>query len=196
MAVCTWGQMLDVQTSPNVPALPGVPMNSPGVADFTHGPRTADGSAPLGGGDSFGSSFVARQPAGIVSTERLARPVSRKADKLLVKAQGYVDSGEHAKAIATLQLALKEPSAVPYAHSMLGTEYLKLQRVADAITELEQAVQLLPHNAPCRSNLGYALYLAGEQERGEQEVRRALILDSGNAKTRYVLDLIERGRGQ
>jgi Flp pilus assembly protein TadD len=135
-------------------------------------------------------------PAGTVSASELAHPLSRKASKLLLKAQNYLDSGDCTRAIDTLQLALKEPSAVPYAHSILGTEYLKAGRVADAIAELEQAVQLLPQQAANRSNLGYALYLAGERERAEREVRKALAMDSGNSKTRFVLNLIERGRGQ
>jgi Flp pilus assembly protein TadD len=113
-----------------------------------------------------------------------------------LKAKDYSRSGEHDKAIGELRLALQDPSAAPYAHSILGAEYLKTGRIAEAVTELEVAVQLLPHNAPSLSNFGFALYLAGERERGEQEVRKALVLDSSNSKTRRVLDVIERGRGQ
>jgi tetratricopeptide (TPR) repeat protein len=131
-----------------------------------------------------------------ISADELARPISRKGFKLLLKADGYIEARDHDKAIDTLQQALKERSAAPYAHGLLGTEYLKIGRIADAVTELEQAVQLMPHHAPSRSNLGYALYLSGNQERAEQEVRKALTLDSSNPKTRYVLSVIRRGPAQ
>ena len=185
MAVCGWAQF---------PVLPSSPRMLP--TDASEGPLAASGEAfspdpleqRLDGPNMF--------PAGIISTEELARPVSRKGVKLLEKAQDHSRSGEHDKAIEELRLALQEPSAVPYAHSILGAEYLRTGRVAEAVIELEVAVQLLPHNAPNRSNFGFALYLAGERERGEQEVRKALVLDSGNSKTRHVLNVIERGRGQ
>jgi Flp pilus assembly protein TadD len=102
--------------------------------------------------------------------------------------------GRHDKAIQQLQLALKERSAVPYAHSMLGAEYLKIDQLQPAIAELEQAVTLLPRNVPDHSNLGYALYLSGDLDRAETETRQALELDRDNAKTQRVLNQILRAR--
>jgi Flp pilus assembly protein TadD len=129
-------------------------------------------------------------PAGTVSIEQLQHPVSSKGAKLLGKARNFSAMGQHDKAIAQLQIALKERSAAPYAHSMLGAEYLKMNRVPEAISELEQALTMLPRNVPDRSNLGYALFLSGDLNRAETEARRALELDRGNPKTRHVLDQI------
>ena len=181
MAACSGGQV------PGIPSIFGVSR-----ADEAEGPFAASGEA-----FNLTSPETPRTlPAGTITAEELAHPVSRKGVKLLRKAKDYWQAGKHDKAIDELQLALKEPSAVPYAHSILGTEYLRIGRIAEAVTELEVAVQLLPHNAPNRSNFGYALYLAGERERAVQEVRKALVLDSSNSKTRHVLNVIEGGRGQ
>lgn len=132
--------------------------------------------------------------AGTVSVEQLRHPLSRKGLKLLDQARKSSAVGRHDQAIVQLQIALKERSAVPYAHSMLGVEYLKTGQVPEAIAELEQAVTLLPRNVPDHSNLGYALFLSGDLGRAESEARQALELDRNNAKTQHVLTQIERAR--
>jgi len=134
-------------------------------------------------------------PAGTVSVEQLQHPLSRKGASLIRKAQNYAAMGDHGKAIAELQLALKERSAIPYAHSLLGSEYLRINQFPAAIEALEQAVKLLPRNAANHSNLGYALFLVGYAERAEQEVRRALELDRNNQTTRHVLSIITHATG-
>jgi Flp pilus assembly protein TadD len=133
-------------------------------------------------------------PATTVSVEQLQHPISRKGAKMLVQARNFAAMGRHDKAIEQLQLAMKERSAVPYVHSMLGIEYLRTNRVPDALTELEQAVEMLPHNVPDHSNLGYALFLSGDLDRAETEARQALDLDRNNAKTQFVLSAILRAR--
>jgi tetratricopeptide (TPR) repeat protein len=138
----------------------------------------------------------ASEPAGTISVEQLQHPVSRKGDGLLRRALSFSAKGEHGKAIAQLQMALKERSAMPYAHSLLGSEYLKINQVPAAIDSLEQAVKLLPRNAVDHSNLGYAFFLLGDIERAEREVRQALDLDRNNAKTRFVLGLITHAGGR
>lgn len=133
-------------------------------------------------------------PAGAVSVEQLQHPLSPKAAKLLDKAHNFSVMGRHDLAIAQLQAALKERSAVPYAHSMLGAEYLRTNQVPEAIAELEQALTLLPRDVPDRSNLGYALFLSGDLDRAESEARQALELDANNPKTRSVLYQILEAR--
>ncbi len=146
-------------------------------------------------GSPHGIEPQASEPAGTISVEQLQHPVSRKGDGLLRRAQNFSAKGEHAKAIAQLQLALKESSAMPYARSLLGSEYLKINQVPAAIDSLEQAIKLLPRNAVDHSNLGYALFLLGDIERAEREVREALDLDRNNVKTRFVLGLITHAAG-
>ncbi len=106
----------------------------------------------------------------------LQHPLSRKGRSFLEKAQKELRAGKTDEGVAILKNALKEPSAVPYVHSMLGAIYLRLGRVPEAIAELEQAVQLLPM-AVNYSNLGYAYCVQGDAIKGEQELHRALELD-------------------
>jgi len=135
------------------------------------------------------------EPAGTVSAatisvDQLQHPLSRKGAGLLRQAQNFSAMGDHARAIEELQLALKERSAIPYAHSLLGTEYLRTNQVPAAIEALEQAVKMLPRTAVNYANLGYALFLMGSVERAEVELRRALDLDRNNEKTRRVLSIV------
>jgi tetratricopeptide (TPR) repeat protein len=135
------------------------------------------------------------EPAGTVSVEQLLHPISRKGEKLLKQAQNLAALGDHGKAIEELKLALKERSAIPYAHSLLGSEYLRVNQIPAAIEALQHAIELLPRTAINHANLGYALFLMGSDERAEAEVRRALELDRNNAKTRQVLSLITHAAG-
>jgi Flp pilus assembly protein TadD len=153
----------------------------------------AEETVVLGSLASFISVVVPRAsraeaPAATISVERLRHPLTSKAARLLRKAQILAAAGDHPKAIETLQHALSEASAIPYVHSMLGVEYLKTGRVAQAEEELEQAVRLLPEDSVNHSNLGYALYLAGDAGRSEQEVRRALEIDRSNSPAQKMLN--------
>jgi tetratricopeptide (TPR) repeat protein len=133
-------------------------------------------------------------PAATVSADQLRRPLSTKAAKTLRQAQSFVSGGDHRRAIEELNRALKEPSAIPYAHAMLGVEYLKTAQAALAIEQLEPASQMLPHDASIHSNFAYALFLTGDLDRAEREVRRALELDSGNKGAQLVLSYIVRAQ--
>jgi tetratricopeptide (TPR) repeat protein len=129
-------------------------------------------------------------PAATVPADQLRRPLSAKAAKLLRQAQSYASAGIHSRAIQELTRALKEPSAIPYAHAMLGVEYLKTTQIGPAIEQLELASQMLPHDASIHSNFAYALCLTGDLDRAEREVRRALELDSTNKSAQLVLGYI------
>jgi tetratricopeptide (TPR) repeat protein len=131
---------------------------------------------------------------GSISVDRLRHPLSGKAAKLIRKALDLARSGDHLRAIGQLNEALREPTAAPYAHSILGMEYLKTRQVGAAKEELEQAVQLLPHDSVDHSNLGYALLLSGDRDRAEREVRLALELDHGNPATQHLLNYILEAR--
>ena len=135
-------------------------------------------------------------PAAAISAERLQHPLSSKGAKLIGRAQEYAHAGEHLKAIEELHRALKDRSAIPYAHSILGVEYLKTGQLDEAIGELEQAVQLLPRDAANHSNLAYALLLGQDYDRAEREVRRALELDRSNAPAQRLLGYILKARGE
>lgn len=132
--------------------------------------------------------------ASTVSADQLQHPLSPKGAKMIRRAQDYAAAGDHSKAIEELKRASAESSAAPYAHSILGTEYLKTGQVSLAQDELERALQALPHDAALHSNLGYALFLRGDIDRGEQEVRKALDLDRNNSPAQRLLGYILKAR--
>lgn len=184
LAASLWGQKPSVPTPMSFSGMPPLAEDSPEVNAtnliFYDNPRGIQPREP--------------SPAATVSVEQLQHPVSSKGVRLLNQARNFADMGRHDKAIAQLQIALKERSAVPYAHSMLGVEYLKTGQVPAAIAELQQAVTLLPRNAAVRSDLGYGLFLSGDLDRAEKEARQALELDHSNRKTQLVLNQILHAR--
>src|SRR5436190_8971688 len=130
-------------------------------------------------------------PAGTVSVDQLRHPLSRKGQQLIEPGQRHAKADEHAKAILEFRRALEESSAAPYAHGLLGIEYLKLNDAPSAIVELRQAVQLLPGIAANHTNLGYALCLTGQRKWAERELREAIRLDRTSFQARYLLGLLQ-----
>lgn len=181
-----WGQIPKPASLGALPSAEDSPQTFANNEIFYNNPRGLAPQAP----ETSGAA-----PAGTVSVEQLQHPLSRKGASLIRRAQNFAATGDHDKAIAELRLALKERSAIPYAHSLLGSEYLKINQVPEAIEALEQAVKLMPRSAVNHSNLGYALFLLGDIERAAREVRQALELDRNNEKTRHVLSLIVHAGG-
>jgi len=127
-------------------------------------------------------SPVHQAPARTIPAELLRYPLSAKALHMLQKALQISESGDHPSAVKQLQRTLaKCPDSAAYAHSLIGVEYLKTDRIPEAIDALEQAVKLLPHDASNHANLGLSLVLARQYDRAQPELRRALELDPHNA---------------
>jgi tetratricopeptide (TPR) repeat protein len=125
----------------------------------------------------------------VVSVDLLRHPITEKVRRLLQKALKAMNTGNHEAAIGQLQDTLvKYPESAAYAQSLLGIEYLKTDRFQAAVDSLEQAVVLLPHDAVNRYNLGLSLACAGDYERSEQEVRRALEIDPTNTTMKAFLE--------
>src|ERR1051325_514919 len=91
-----------------------------------------------------------------VSADELRHPPSRKGRQLLANALKFSKANDHQKSIALLTEALQDPDAAIYAHALLGTEYLRTDRLPEAISELQEAKRALPGSAGTRSNLGFA----------------------------------------
>ncbi len=130
--------------------------------------------------------------APIVSAELLRQPLPSKARQMLLKGQRASDSGDHVKALQLFTAALaKYPDSAAWTQSLLGVEYLKVDRFDAAVTSFDQAVLLLPRDAINRSNLGLSLILAGQYGRAGRELRHALELDPANAQAKQLLDALE-----
>lgn len=145
------------------------------TANVPFSPQTQPGVPPAGGDT--------------VSVQQLRHPLSRKARGLLNKAEALLTHGQRDKGKQQLAEAIKEPSAAPYAHAMLGTEYLRDGQAHAAIPELETAARSLPI-ASVHSNLGFALCMTGDIQRGQEEFQRALSLDGNSAKARFLLGIV------
>jgi|SRR5579871_1219583 len=132
-------------------------------------------------------------PAPMVSAELLRQPLPSKARQMLLKGQSAANSGNHAKALQIFETALaKFPDSAAWTQSLLGVEYLKVDRFKDAVASFDQAVQLIPRDAINRSNLGLSLILTGEYGRARAELTRALELDPVNAQAKQLLDALEK----
>jgi tetratricopeptide (TPR) repeat protein len=129
-------------------------------------------------------------PAGTVSVDELRHPLSAKGGRLLEKGQASAKAGDHIKAIDELKQALDEPSAVPYARSLLGTEYLRSGDPAAAIVELKEAIRLMPRTAANHTNLGLAFCMTGKRDAAERELRESIKLDGTAPQPRFLLGLL------
>jgi tetratricopeptide (TPR) repeat protein len=129
-----------------------------------------------------------------VSSDMLRHPLTEKARRRLLKALRLSGLGKHPAAIQELRETLvKEPSSAPYAHNLLGVEYVENGQFDEARNSFEEAVRLMPHESVNHSNLGFALAVAGDWNSAEQEARTAIQLDPANTKAETLLGLA-RGR--
>jgi tetratricopeptide (TPR) repeat protein len=132
---------------------------------------------------------------GKISADLLRHPLTEKSRQALHAALVTMDNGNHEDAVRQLRQAIeKYPDTVPYAVSLLGIEYIRLQQFGEAADSLQQAVALLPHDALNHYHLGLSLACAGDYERGEQEVRRAIQLDPRNTTMHALLETLESTR--
>lgn len=180
---------------------PGVPKQND--SPFPGGPALAANSVAMRGTresslqsslpDSNGASLfpdLRDDPGrGTISVVELQHPLSSKGRRLILKAQDDLRKGQIGQCFKDLDKAMKVRSAVPYAHGVRGAAYLLAGRTADAIPELQQAVQVLPLPANY-SNLGYAYLLNGDADRGERALRQALQLHNAPPQARYLMGLI------
>ena len=142
--------------------------------------------------DEEGPVVVAAKPsvsAG-VSVDQLRHPLTDKARRLLQKALALLAAHDFAHAREELRKAVKDRSAAPYAHSLLGQEYIRGGQFKDAVPELQQALESFPSNVPDRANLGYALFMIRQNDSADKELRRALELQPANPRTHLVLGMI------
>ena len=97
---------------------------------------------------------------------------------MLLKAERDIDSGQHNKAVDLLEKVMsKFPASAAYTQSLLGVEYLRIDRYSDAAKSLQQAVDLLPHDAVNHYNLGVSFIFTHQEALAKHELHRALELD-------------------
>jgi Flp pilus assembly protein TadD len=131
-----------------------------------------------------GASIQPGNPA-VVSVDLLRQHLNPKVRQGLLVAMEKSDSGDHEAAIRQLRETLKKyPDSAPFVDSLLGVEFVKVSRFGDAVSFLEQAAALLPHDAMTHYNFGLALICAGNRTRARQEIQRAVELDPADTAMR------------
>jgi len=136
-----------------------------------------------------------RASLGTVSVDELRHPLSRSAQHQLERIQRDLKKGDRIAAIQKLTELQDDESAKTVVVGMLGAEYLAIGRVDEAITFLETAVHIQPSVAGNHSNLGYALCVIGQCDKGEAEVRAALLYDENCRQAHYLMGVILLTRG-
>lgn len=141
-----------------------------------------------------------RGPVGVgtISVRELERPLEGKGLRLLQKARELLARGERERGLEQLRVAMGDQIAEPYALAMLGNEHLRAGDYDSAIRELQTSLQLLPGQAGTHSNLALALGVRQRNEEAHIEARKALQLDPGRAKARFVIGqiLLQMGRAK
>jgi tetratricopeptide (TPR) repeat protein len=126
-----------------------------------------------------------------VSADVLRHPLSSKARRLFEKAMHFAELGNHLAAIDGLRDALvKCPSDAPYAHNLLGLEYIEAHEYTEAKESFAEAARLMPRESSNHSNLGLSLAIMGEWDTAEKEERTALRLDKSNSKAQLILEAL------
>ena len=126
-----------------------------------------------------------------VSADALRHPLSSKARRLFDKAMHFAELGNHHAAIDGLRDALvKCPSDAPYAHTLLGLEYMEVQQYGDAKESFAEAARLMPRESSSHSNLGLSLAIVGDWDTAEKEERKALQLDKSNSRAQLILEAL------
>jgi len=131
---------------------------------------------------------INRPPAGGVSMKQLLHPPQPKAIGHARAAQKFSDAGEYAKAAGELEAALRISPGYAEARTNLGAQYLRLGRYAEALEQLQRAVEIQP-SLPALTNLGYAQLMLNRPAESAATARAALRLDADNAAAHYLLGM-------
>jgi tetratricopeptide (TPR) repeat protein len=90
-------------------------------------------------------------------------------------------------ATESAELDVRLDPQVAATHNVLATRYLQAGRVADALTQLEEALRLDPRDAEAHSNLGTVLQARGRLAEGMQHLRTAVQLKPKGDSVRFNL---------
>jgi tetratricopeptide (TPR) repeat protein len=89
--------------------------------------------------------------------------------------------------VASAEMDVRLDPKVAAAHNVLATRYLQVGRVADAKTQLEEALRLDSRDAEAHSNMGLVLQAQGLLSEGLQHLRTAVQLKPKDDRVRFNL---------
>jgi tetratricopeptide (TPR) repeat protein len=101
-------------------------------------------------------------------------------DGSVALAAAYLDHEREKELRLNERMVVRFPTSASW-HNALGASYLQAGRVAEAMTRLQQALQLAPDLAEAHNNLGQAFRRSGQPREAITALRRAVQLAPANA---------------
>jgi Flp pilus assembly protein TadD len=122
-----------------------------------------------------------------ISVTQLQHKVPKAATKDFERAIKFSRAGEHEKAAAQLEAALRRDPEFASAENQIGAEYSYLGRWDEAENAFRRCTNIEPGSWMGHYNLALTLYSRGDLPGAEQSTRRALALSSENPRIRMLL---------
>lgn len=126
--------------------------------------------------------------AAVINAELAGVPAPAR--DLYSKAVESARSGDSAKAIEQLKVAIASYPDFGLAQNELGVQYLKIGRPGQAIEPLKAAVKLAPNSFTPRLNYGIALLQVRQFAESESQLREALKKNGNSAIAHMYLGLV------
>lgn len=133
------------------------------------------------------------QPASEVLQEFQAEV--KQAPTLLLVGQLWIEIGDYARAVASLEQALAIEPGISRAHYFMGQANLRSEKWAEAKREFQAELDAHPSDVDARYNLGFVDLQLGETAEAERLFREVLVAEPNHPNSRYELGkmLLERG---
>lgn len=124
---------------------------------------------------------------GTVSIRQLAHKVPPEARKEFDKGVTASKKGDHESALDHFQKAVSIDPELADGYNNLGSAHAALGQLEQAAEQFQKAIDLVPDHSLAVANLSVTLCKMHQYPEAERVARRALSLDSGLLKIRYVL---------
>ena len=129
-----------------------------------------------------------QKPAGeTISVKQLQHKVPKEAAKEIQRANKLSKTGEHGKAAAELEAAVRRDPELSSAENQLGIEYSYLGRSEEAEMAFRRSVAMEPASWMGHYNLALILYSRGDLRGAEQSTRHALAISNENPQIHLLL---------
>lgn len=143
--------------------------------------------AYYGMGDAY--TDLGRESEAITAFERAVKARPGFAEALFALGGLYFKTGRLSEALDAARRAARLMPDSAEAHSNLGLIYVALESYGDAADALTQSVRLKP-DGHVYLHLGLALYKLGKLEKAAAALKRATLLEPGDAQARYDLGVV------
>ena len=136
---------------------------------------------------------VAADPA--VSLARLRNAPPPAAIREVERAQALFAKNKQAEGILRLERAVEIHPSFIEAHNNLGVQYMRAERVPDAVRHFKRVLELDPSAGLTWTNLSFALHQLGRLEEARLAAARAVELDSRQTAAHFSLGRILLAEG-